>query len=58
MDANGKIVAVGGNSDYGTSIYDSTTDGWTVGGVSTSCFTPSIFESSIEHLASYSRSAQ
>ena len=34
MDSNGRIVAVGGNSDYGTSIYDSTSDSWTTGGVS------------------------
>ena len=34
LDANGRIVAVGGNSDRGTSIYDSTSDGWTSGGVS------------------------
>ncbi len=34
MDADGRIVAVGGNSDRGTSIYDSTTDAWTDGGVS------------------------
>lgn len=34
MDADGRIVAVGGNSDYGTSIYDSTSDTWTSGGVS------------------------
>ncbi|CAF9935042.1 MAG: hypothetical protein HETSPECPRED_009445 [Heterodermia speciosa] len=32
MDAEGRIVAVGGNSDYGTSIYDSTSDSWTAGG--------------------------
>ncbi|KAL8918545.1 MAG: hypothetical protein Q9172_005388 [Xanthocarpia lactea] len=32
MDADGRIVAVGGNSDRGTSIYDSTTDAWTDGG--------------------------
>lgn len=38
MDADGRIVAVGGNSDYGTSIYDSTSDSWTAGGVSTSRF--------------------
>ena len=38
MDADGRIVAVGGNSDYGTSIYDSTSDSWTVGGVSTCAF--------------------
>ena len=34
MDANGNIVAVGGNSDYGTSIYNSQSDAWTDGGVS------------------------
>ena len=34
MDANGRIVAVGGNSDRGTSIYDSTSDSWSAGGVS------------------------
>lgn len=34
MDADGRIVAVGGNSDRGTSIYDSTTDAWSDGGVS------------------------
>ena len=34
MDADGGIVAVGGNSDYGTSIYDSPSDSWTAGGVS------------------------
>ena len=33
MDANGKIVAAGGNSDKGTSIYDSASDGWVSGGV-------------------------
>ena len=44
MDASGRIVAVGGNSDYGTSIYDSTTDSWTDGGVSTSRFIFSILK--------------
>ena len=34
MDADGRIVATGGNSDYGTSIYDSTSDSWSSGGVS------------------------
>ena len=34
MDADGGIVAVGGNSDYGTSIYDSVADAWTDGAVS------------------------
>ena len=34
MDADGRIVAVGGNSDFGTSIYDSTSDSWSSGGVS------------------------
>ena len=34
MDADGRIVAAGGNSDRGTSIYDSTSDGWSDGGVS------------------------
>ena len=34
MDADGRIVATGGNSDYGTSIYDSTSDSWSTGGVS------------------------
>lgn len=34
MDADGMIVAVGGNSDRGTSIYDSTTDNWSQGAVS------------------------
>lgn len=34
LDANGRIVAVGGNSDRGTSIYDSTSDNWSDGGVS------------------------
>lgn len=34
LDANGRIVAVGGNSDRGTSIYDSTSDSWSDGGVS------------------------
>lgn len=34
MDADGRIVAAGGNSDYGTSIYDSTSDSWSSGGVS------------------------
>ena len=33
MDADGGIVAVGGNSDYGTSIYDSPSDSWSDGGV-------------------------
>lgn len=33
LDADGRIVAVGGNSDRGTSIYDSTTDSWSDGGV-------------------------
>ncbi|KAI4174061.1 MAG: hypothetical protein LQ343_002625 [Gyalolechia ehrenbergii] len=32
LDANGRIVAVGGNSDRGTSIYDSTSDNWSDGG--------------------------
>ncbi|KAL8828519.1 MAG: hypothetical protein Q9170_006572, partial [Blastenia crenularia] len=32
MDADGRIVAVGGNSDRGTSIYDSTSDSWSDGG--------------------------
>ena len=34
MDADGGIVAVGGNSDYGTSIYDSVSDSWADGAVS------------------------
>ncbi len=34
IDFTGKIVAVGGNSDYATSLYDSTTNSWTKGGVS------------------------
>ncbi len=34
MDADGGIVAAGGNSDYGTSIYDSPSDSWSDGGVS------------------------
>ena len=38
MDANGGIVAVGGNSDYGTSIYDSPSDSWLTGGVGRPCF--------------------
>ena len=42
MDANGRIVAVGGNSDYGTSIYDSTSDSWTAGGVSPMYFLLSV----------------
>lgn len=42
MDANGRIVAVGGNSDYGTSIYDSTSDSWSDGGVSTNLILPPI----------------
>ncbi|KAI4089908.1 MAG: hypothetical protein LQ344_005098 [Seirophora lacunosa] len=32
MDADGRIVAAGGNSDRGTSIYDSTSDSWSDGG--------------------------
>ena len=36
MDADGGIVAVGGNSDYGTSIYDSVSDSWADGAVSNS----------------------
>lgn len=38
LDANGRIVAAGGSSDRGTSIYDSTSDGWSRGGVSDSFF--------------------
>ena len=34
MDADGGIVAAGGNSDHGTSIYNSQTDSWSIGGVS------------------------
>ena len=34
LDADGGIVAVGGNSDYGTSIYDSPSDSWRSGAVS------------------------
>ncbi len=33
IDFSGKIVAVGGNSDYATSLYDSVSDSWTKGGV-------------------------
>ena len=36
MDADGRIVAAGGNSDRGVSIYDSTSDSWSDGAVSTS----------------------
>ena len=36
MDADGRIVAAGGNSDRGVSIYDSTADTWSDGAVSTS----------------------
>ncbi|KAL8703515.1 MAG: hypothetical protein Q9201_003300 [Fulgogasparrea decipioides] len=32
MDAQGRIVAAGGNSDRGTSVYDSTADDWVDGG--------------------------
>ncbi|KAL8927152.1 MAG: hypothetical protein Q9208_002536 [Pyrenodesmia sp. 3 TL-2023] len=32
MDADGRIVAAGGNSDRGTSIYDSVADSWSDGG--------------------------
>lgn len=38
MDADGRIVAAGGNSDRGTSIYDSTSDSWSDGGVSNGPF--------------------
>lgn len=34
LDADGRIVAAGGNSDRGTSIYDSVADSWSDGGVS------------------------
>ncbi len=34
IDFSGKIVAVGGNSDYATSLYDSVSNSWTRGGVS------------------------
>ena len=34
IDAEGRIVAAGGNSDRGTSIYESISDGWSDGGVS------------------------
>ena len=34
MDADGGIVAVGGNSDYGTSLYDSPSNSWKAGAVS------------------------
>ncbi|KAI4190540.1 MAG: hypothetical protein LQ346_004892 [Caloplaca aetnensis] len=32
LDADGRIVAAGGNSDRGTSIYDSVADSWSDGG--------------------------
>lgn len=32
MDADGRIIAAGGNSDRGTSIYDSVSDSWSDGG--------------------------
>ena len=44
MDADGGIVAAGGNSDFGTSIYDSVSDSWAdaaVGEILHSCI-PSI----------------
>lgn len=34
VDFSGKIIAVGGNSDYATSLYDSESNSWTRGGVS------------------------
>ena len=34
IDFSGKIVAVGGNSDYATSLYDSVSNSWARGGVS------------------------
>ena len=46
MDANGRIVAVGGNSDRGTSIYDSTSDSWSDGAVSDFTFNFSILQCS------------
>ena len=36
IDHSGKIVSVGGNSDFATSLYDSAMNGWTKGGVSLS----------------------
>ena len=36
LDADGRIVAAGGNSDRGVSIYDSTTDAWSDAAVSAS----------------------
>ena len=40
IDFSGKIVAVGGNSDYATSLYDSHSNSWTRGGVSLFLFIP------------------
>jgi len=34
IDFGGRIVAVGGNSDFGTSIYNPGSDSWSAGGVS------------------------
>ncbi len=34
MDVNGQVIAVGGNTDAATSVYNSQTNGWTAGGVS------------------------
>lgn len=45
MTADGDIVAVGGNSDYGTSIYNSPSDSWSDGGVSADSFIRSVFAS-------------
>jgi len=50
MDADGAIVAAGGNSDYGTSIYDSPSDSWSDGGVSWLLAT---FAPPTAHLADY-----